>query len=420
MHVWKRKRLLRVPGVCSLIIAGECPCLSRTKQIRLFPPQKSGSKRILIVSDAWHPQVNGVVRSYESTIRCLAKAGDQVKAIGPNTDHWSSFGLPSYPEIRIELFSRGRIRREIQKFNPDYVHIATEGPLGQAARSICLRTKRPFTTAFHTNFQSYIAKRMPSRLAKPAEKIVYWWLRRFHAPAGAVMVAVPSIEEELKKNKFRNIVRWSRGVDMELYRPRSEPFSGFEGMARPIVLTVGRIATEKNISAMLDLKTEGTKVVIGKGPALKKLQAEYSQATHPNVVFMGELTGETLAHAYAGADAFVFTSKTDTFGLVLPEACASGLRIASYPSPGPRDIFAAPEAREFAVLNSDLQIALDQVLALPQIPDRPRAYAQRFTWEGSTAQFREHLQAPTPKAIRRITRIRAKLWPVSHHLDLGV
>jgi glycosyltransferase involved in cell wall biosynthesis len=365
--------------------------------------------KILIVSDAWHPQVNGVVRTLEATAGELSKAGHDVKIVGPETG-WRTFRTPTYPGIRLEFFAHARLRRLIKAFQPDFIHIATEGPLGWAARGLCLQYKQPFTTSYHTRFPEYVAARAPKWMQRSVLTIIYAGLRRFHAPASAVMVATPSIEQELRRRKFHRLVRWSRGVDTDLFRPYGKDFAAYANLPRPILLYVGRVAVEKNLRAFLDLKTPGSKVIIGDGPDLPMLRAEY-----PAAHFLGPHAGEGLARHYAAADLFVFPSTTDTFGLVLLEACASGLRIASMPAPGPSDIFADAETRAFAVLDSDLGRAVAGALALPIDPQKPRHFTGTFSWTACSQQFFRHLQAPTPRAIRRIARLRGWLGHRWHH-----
>jgi len=357
--------------------------------------------RILIVSDAWHPQINGVVRTLETTVEHLRRMGHEVKVVGPEPKGWRSIRAPSYPSIKLEFFAHRRLRRVVESFNPDFIHFATEGPLGWAARSVCLDLQKPFTTSYHTRFPEYLSARMFPVLRKPVTLITCAVLRRFHAPSSAVMVATASIEHELQRYKFRNIVRWSRGVDTALYQPYGKDVPAYAAIPRPILLYVGRIAVEKNIEAFLSADTAGSKVVIGDGP-----DKEMLQRTFPQAHFLGVMEGEALALHYAAADLFVFPSMTDTFGLVLLEAAASGLRIASYPAPGPVDIFSDPAARHFAVLGDNLGDALKKALTLPNNPSLPRRFAEQFSWGTCTQQFYQQLQAPTPQAVKRIKRFR--------------
>jgi glycosyltransferase involved in cell wall biosynthesis len=255
-----------------------------------------------------------------------------------------------------------------------------------------------FTTAYHTRFPEYLAARAPKLLAGLVRKVTYTILRRFHAPANAILVATASIERELQRHNFRRLVRWSRGVDSQLFRPYAESLPIFSDLPRPILLNVGRIAPEKNLRRFLDLRVAGSKVVIGDGPELPALKSEY-----PEVHFLGALNGEVLARHYAAADLFVFPSTTDTFGLVLLEACSTGLRIAAVPAPGPTDIFAGAEADKFAVMDDDLGNSVTRALQLANAPERPRSFAQGFSWEACTKQFLNHVQtsAPAPRAAHR-------------------
>jgi len=340
------------------------------------------SARILIITDTWRPQINGVVRTIEAVANELERKNCCVGIIGPKESRRAAFRCPFYPEIVLEFFGYKRLKRAIEAYNPDGIHIATEGPLGWAARKYCLRKKCPFTTAYHTRFPEYIAVRAPKPLAKIAERLAYALLRRFHAPSKAVLVATATMENELNRRRFKNIKRWSRGVDTQLYQPYGKTLSTYAGLPRPILLYVGRVSVEKNLPAFLDIKTNGSKVIIGDGPDLAKLKEQY-----PGAHFLGAMEGETLARHYAAADLFVFPSKTDTFGLVLLEACACGLRIASFPAPGPLDLFMSKEARHFAVLGMDLQNAVDGALRLKDNPDAPRRFAGKYSWANCAEQF---------------------------------
>ena len=344
--------------------------------------------KILFVSDAWLPQINGVVRTLEATVQELQRLQHETLVVGPDETRFLTFALPIYPEIKLEFFAGRRLARVLDAFQPDAIHIATEGPLGWAARKICLRRNLPFTTAYHTRFPEYVAARAPGALAAVLRAATYSVLRRFHAPACAVLVATDSIERELQRQRFRRLARWSRGVDSALFRPYGKTLPAYADLPRPILLYVGRIAAEKNLPGFLDLTTKGAKVVIGDGPDLAFLKAAY-----PKAHFLGAMTGETLARHYAAADLFVFPSKTDTFGLVLLEACAAGLRIAAMPAPGPSDIFGNGDVADFSVMDDDLALCVAKALQLPDAPEKPRAFALRFSWEACTRQFLEHAQA---------------------------
>jgi glycosyltransferase involved in cell wall biosynthesis len=352
--------------------------------------------KILIVSDAWRPQINGVVRTLEATAGELEKLGHEALIVGPDGNRRAAFPLPSYPEITLEFFAGRRLKRLMLNFQPDFIHIATEGPLGWAARRLCLKRGLSFTTAYHTRFPEYLATRAPKLLADLIRKATYSILRRFHAPANAILVATASIERELQRHNFRRLVRWSRGVDAQLFRPYDDGLPVYSNLPRPILLNVGRIAPEKNLKRFLDLAIAGSKVVIGDGPELHALKSEY-----PEVHFLGALNGEELARHYAAADLFVFPSTTDTFGLVLLEACSAGLRIAAVPAPGPTDIFASAEADKFAVLDDDLGVSVTRALQLNNAAVRPRSFARGFSWEACTKQFLNHVQTPIPSSTPR-------------------
>ena len=328
--------------------------------------------RILIVSDAWTPQVNGVVRTLTTVVDLLRAQGDVVEVIGP--DSFRNIPMPGYPEIRLALFPGRRLARMVEAFAPQAVHIATEGPLGWAMRAICLRRRWPFTTAFHTKFPEY----MKARMGVPPS---FSWavLRRFHNAGRGVFAATVSLRTELARRRFDHIRSWSRGVDAQRFRP--EPRDPFEGLARPIFLYAGRLAVEKNVDAFLSLKLPGTKVVVGDGPARAGLMRR-----HPDAHFMGYLVNGKLARSYAGADVFVFPSRTDTFGLVLLEALASGTPVAAYPVTGPVDIV---RDTRFGALDEDLGRACLRALS----GDRAacRAYAESFSWEACAQQFRDGL-----------------------------
>lgn len=337
--------------------------------------------KILIVTDAWAPQVNGVVRTLEITAKDLSALGHTVRMVTPLGRR--TFPMPTYPEIRLALFQKRALTREIADFAPDAVHIATEGSLGLAARKICRKHGIAFTTAFHTRFAEYVH----ARFRFVPESLVWRWLRRFHAPATAVMVATQTLKDELAGHGFRRLRLWSRGVDTERFRPLPErlPYDG------PIWLYVGRVAVEKNIEAFLALDLPGTKVVVGDGPAKAALARKY-----PGVKFLGALTGEALVKTYAGSDVFVFPSRTDTFGLVLLEALACGLTVAAYPVEGPRDVVGpmVPGADAVAVLDEDLKKACLTALALkegPQGSAAPRAFAESRSWRACTLQFLRNL-----------------------------
>ncbi len=330
--------------------------------------------KILIVTDAWTPQVNGVVRTLEILCRDLEALGHTVRLITPAGRF--SMPLPTYPEIRVALFQKRALKREIAAFAPDAIHIATEGALGLTARRICLEHGIAFSTAFHTRFAEYVHARFPL----VPESLIWRWLRWFHQPATAVMVATATLRHDLLARGFSHLRLWSRGVDVDRFRPiggMRHPFAG------PIWLYVGRVAVEKNIEAFLALDLPGTKIVVGDGPARAGLERKYQEAR-----FLGEVTGEELVRVYAGADVFVFPSRTDTFGLVLLEALACGLTIAAYPVEGPQDVVGGPDGAKVAVLDENLGQACFRALALrQQHPDAPRGFALARSWRACTLQF---------------------------------
>jgi glycosyltransferase involved in cell wall biosynthesis len=323
--------------------------------------------RILIVTDAWAPQVNGVVRTLETLGEELRRMGHEVRYITPKD--FSTFPMPTYPEIRLALFPGGRIRAIIQEFNPHAIHIATEGTLGLAARNYCVRIGRPFTTSLHTKFPEYVH----ARIRVPVSW-TYALMRWFHKPATAVMVATRTLERELSERGFQNLRMWSRGVDTDHFKPGPKAWLN---LPRPVFLYVGRVAVEKNIEAFLALDLPGSKLVVGDGPQMAELKTRF-----PAVTFAGPKFGAELTRYYAAADVFVFPSKTDTFGLVVLEALASGVPVAAYPVLGPLDIIGdAP----IGALSEDLQSAA--LKALTMDPAACRAYAERFSWRACTEQF---------------------------------
>ncbi len=334
--------------------------------------------RILIVSDAWTPQVNGVVRTLTTVAEELRALGNTVEVIGP--DRFRTIPAPTEPSVRLALFPGRRLRRLIDDFRPDAIHIATEGPLGYAARRLCLARRWPFTTSFHTRFPDYLS----ARLGIPPG-LTWRMMRRFHARSAAVLVATPSLQHELTTRGFRNVVIWTRGVDLALFHPR-ETRTGF-GLPRPVFLYVGRVAVEKNIEAFLALDLPGSKVVVGDGPARPALQKRF-----PSVHWLGAKFGEELARAYAEADVFVFPSRTDTFGLVLVEALACGTPVAAYPVPGPLDVI---DGAPVGVLDEDLGRAAMAAMALDRAACR--AHAERFSWRRCAEILLERL-APIPHA----------------------
>jgi glycosyltransferase involved in cell wall biosynthesis len=282
--------------------------------------------------------------------------------------------MPSYRDLRLALPAPAKIAQLIAAARPDSIHIATEGPIGLSARRYCRKQGLPFTTSFHTRFPEYISARSPI-----PESWIWAALRWFHGPSQAVMAATPALAAELRARGFRNVVLWSRGVDATQFHPRAVDL----GLPRPVFLCVGRVAVEKNLEAFLDLDLPGTKVIVGDGPALMALARTYPQA-----VFLGARQGEALAEAYAAADVFVFPSKTDTFGLVLLEALASGLPVAAFPVAGPRDVIGAAPV---GALNDDLRLACLSALTIS--PQACLEFAARHTWESSARAFVENIIA---------------------------
>lgn len=327
-------------------------------------------ERLLIVSDAWHPQVNGVVRSIENTNRELARMGIEVTMITP--EGFRNIPCPTYPEIRLSIASYRKVATQIEAAQPTYVHIATEGPLGLTARRWCLKNGMPFSTSYHTRFPEYVAARLPI-----PQNWLYAFVKWFHNAGFGCMVATPSLAYELKQKGISNLLPWSRGIDSTLFRPQPLEENPF-GLPRPIFMTVGRVALEKNLPAFLDLDLPGSKVVVGDGPARAELQKLY-----PKVHFLGSKFGEALAHAYSQADVFVFPSKTDTFGNAILEALASGVPVAAYPVTGPADILAGDETA--GIVNDDLGEACRAALSSSR--EAARALALNYSWEAATTQF---------------------------------
>ena len=333
--------------------------------------------KVLIVTDAWAPQVNGVVRTLEILGRDLAALGHEVRYATPQGRF--TVPLPTYSEIRLAILPRKGLEKEIREFAPDAIHIATEGTLGLSARAICVKYAIPFTTSFHTRFPDYVRARFPWI----REETVYRFLRWFHGPATAMMVATPSLKRELESHGFRNLRIWSRGVDVERFRPIAQARFDYP---LPIFLYVGRVAVEKNIEAFLELDLPGTKVVIGDGPARATLERKYASAR-----FLGQKTGEELVRAYSASDVFVFPSRTDTFGLVMLEALACGVPVAAYPVQGPLDVV---DGAAIAVLDGDLGDACRRALIIPK--EACRAYAMTRSWSACTRQFLSNLAIEPP------------------------
>lgn len=325
--------------------------------------------KVALVTDAWHPQVNGVVRTLDATINILRQWGHQVMVISP--DQFRSLPAPGYSEIRLAFTRPQSIGKRILEFGADAVHIATEGPLGLSARRWCSKNGCCFTTAYHTQFPEYLAKRtkLPPRCFWP-------YIRWFHRRSRVVMTSTDSIRRQLQGQGIMQVYHWGRGVDLDHFSPSAPLPPIYERMARPIQIYVGRVSVEKNIEAFLQTDQPGSKIVVGDGPALTSLAARY-----PDVPFVGRKSGRELAGFYAGADIFVFPSKTDTFGLVVIEALACGTPVAAYPVTGPIDILTARCGR----MADDLNLAIDQALQLE--PSDCLQRAQQFNWLTSAQQF---------------------------------
>ncbi|TPQ30716.1 glycosyltransferase family 4 protein [Cupriavidus pinatubonensis] len=328
--------------------------------------------KILIVTDAWEPQVNGVVRTLKSTRRELEAMGHTVDMITPL--EFRTLPCPTYPEIRLSLMPASRVAKRIDDFAPDALHIATEGPLGLAARRYALRRRMPFTTAYHTRFPEYVHARFGIPLSW-----TYRFLRWFHGQAQAVMAPTPVVLDDLQRYGIGHCVLWTRGVDLDVFKTQRV---NVLNTAHPIFLYVGRVAVEKNVEAFLALDLPGSKWVVGDGPALASLRARY-----PGANYLGVLSQPELARVYASADVFVFPSRTDTFGLVLLEALASGLPVAAYPVTGPIDVLGDSPA---GVMHEDLREACLEALRIDRAT--ARAHAERFSWRAASEQFLAHLR----------------------------
>ena len=368
-------------------------------------PTPTSAQRILIVSDAWHPQINGVVRTLEATIAMLELQGYQVLLIAPGKTSALVVPLPFYPEIKLELFGGHRIARALRDFKPDIIHIATEGTLGAAARRLCLIENRRFTTAYHTCFPEYLAARInkTALLSGWGGRIVQWlayrFLRRFHNAASAVMVPTEAVAALLRRHNVASdrLHIWSRGVSTSTFQPGDKDHPALRDLPRPIVLYVGRIAVEKNITAFLAVPFSGSKVIVGDGPQLPALRANYPQAH-----FIGIVTAaKELAAYYRAADIFVFPSMTDTFGLVLLEAMASGLPVAACPGPGQSSIFARATRQDFYCIDKDIGQAVQKIMTQAVTPEVPRAFVvENYSWEACTQEFIQAMTATLPPQTR--------------------
>jgi glycosyltransferase involved in cell wall biosynthesis len=339
----------------------------------------SDAMKVLVATDAWRPQVNGVVRTLGSLARAAAKLGVEIEFLSP--DGFWTFPVPTYPGLRLALPSAKRVAERIERAKPDAIHLTTEGPIGYAVRSYCLKAARPFTTSYTTRFPEYIAARSPI-----PEAWIYGILRRFHAAASVTMVATPSLMKELSGRGFANLGMWTRGVDVDLFRPDRAIDLDFP---RPIFMSVGRVAVEKNLPAFLALDLPGTKVVIGTGPQEAELKRRF-----PGTKFLGQLDNGILAAHLAAADVFVFPSLTDTFGIVQLEALASGVPIAAFPVTGPRDVIGN---NPVGVLDEDIHSACMQALWISR--ESCREFALRYSWENSARQFIAHARKVATGAI---------------------
>jgi len=333
--------------------------------------------RIAIVTDAWRPQVNGVVQTLTKTREELQALGHEVLMLTPEGRR--TVPLPTYPEIRIALFPGRSVRRELAAFNPDCIHIATEGTLGLAARRFCRRRRLPFTTAYHTQFPEYVRARLPIPVSWTARL-----LRWFHGPAARTMVPTEHIRAKLLRRGFRNVVIWERGVDTALFNPYERHEYDLPG---PLWIYMGRVAVEKNIEQFLTLELPGSKVIIGDGPDRERLERQFADCH-----FLGYRFGADLAAHMAGGDVFVFPSRTDTFGIVMLEALACGLPVAALPVEGPIDVITSTEV---GILDQDLRSACERALQLDRTACR--AFVENRSWRRATLQFSSYL-APRTRA----------------------
>ena len=361
-------------------------------------PQTPGPQtplRVLIVTDAWEPQVNGVVRTLQHLGTGLEQAGHKVRYVTPQD--FKTLPAPTYPEIRLAVWPFLWMRKVLRDFAPSAIHIATEGPLGLVARNYCVRHGIAFSTSFHTRFPEYMHARFGTPVAWG-----YHFLRWFHAPATTMMVATRSLQDEMRQRRFPATALWSRGVDTDLFTPQPDLKAGdFLGLARPIWLYVGRVAVEKNIEAFLQLDVPGSKLVVGGGPQLDALRTAY-----PHAHFAGPKFAAELAAHYAASDCFVFPSRTDTLGLVTLEALACGTPVAAYPVQGPKDVIGSAPV---GCLSDDLAAAAKAAVRID--PAAARAFAQTYSWEACTRQFLSNLaiQPPLAPPGRPTGRPRARL-----------
>jgi glycosyltransferase involved in cell wall biosynthesis len=351
--------------------------LARAKK-RFDMPKGEAGLKVVIATDAWKPQLNGVVRTLDTLGNILTDFGNQVLYITPN--EFKSVPLPSYPEIRLSLMPNRKVAKMINEFQPDAIHIATEGPIGRAARRFCKRRGYPFTTSFHTRFAEYANERW-----KVPTSWGYAILKDFHKDGETMMVATPGLIDELKERGFNNMKLWARGVDLEQFKPGDRSF--LDRHERPIFLYVGRLAVEKSIEDFLGADLPGTKVIVGDGPQRKELEEKYRDA-----FFTGPKYGDELTRYYQASDVFVFPSRTDTFGLVNVEALACGVPVAAYPVRGPLEILdGAP--RGCGVMDENLQKACIEAYE-NRDPEACRKWAENFSWEAASRQFIMNLETP--------------------------
>jgi glycosyltransferase involved in cell wall biosynthesis len=323
--------------------------------------------RILLVTDAWHPQINGVVRTMEKMAEELKKMGQEIFFITPQD--YRTIPCPTYPEIRLSINAYPKVYRKIREINPNVVHIATEGPLGFFARGYCIDHKIHFTTSYHTKFPEYIKQRFKIPL-----KITYAYLRFFHKRAAKILVTTPTMVKELSSRGFKNLVVWARGVDHSVFSNTPKKKLSYKS---PIFIYVGRVAIEKNIKTFLNLKLEGSKIVIGDGPQLNELKKKYTE-----INFLGAMNEKEIAAYLAASDVFVFPSKTDTFGIVIIEALAAGVPVAAYPVPGPIDIL---QGTSVDCLDEDLSISIKKALKINR--EDCKKVSEKYTWENCAKIF---------------------------------
>ncbi|PHS29977.1 MAG: alpha-mannosyltransferase [Methylophaga sp.] len=346
--------------------------------------------KIVIATDAWEPQVNGVVRTLNQTFNHLVEMGHEVFIISPEGHR--TLPCPSYPSIRLALFPGKKVSADLDKINAQSVHIATEGPIGMAVRRWCIRNKVRFTTSYHTQFPEYLRLRLPIPI-----RLTYAWLRRFHRRAERTLVPTESMRERLEKNGFNNVHVWGRGVDIQIFTPENPQLID---LPKPILLNMGRVSVEKNIDAFLALDIAGSKVVVGDGPDLEMLKKRY-----PDVLFTGAKFGQELASWVAAADVFVFPSKTDTFGLVLLEAMACGVPIAAYPVTGPKDVIIDGKT---GILNEDLGEAIS--IAVHLNSQDCIDYARKNSWQACSEVFAHYMHDNSHEKSYRASVITSDLF----------